>query len=403
MKLNPSWIREQFPALRNDCVFLDNAAGAQVSSGVIEKVTEAMTHFQVNVGGAYRESQRAGQVKADVRALAARFVNAEDARNIAFGPNATTLISLLAAGMARMLEPGDEVIVTGLDHHANVDPWRRLAEGGVVLKTWEPEGEHQELKLSSLDALLSNRTRLLAMTAASNALGTLTDVAGAARRARGVGAWTMVDAVHSAPHAMPDVQGWGADMVVHSPYKVFGPHMGILYLSDEVLQRLPAFGLSFFSDATTASWEPGTQSHEAIAGLGGVYDYLDACCQRLGVSSDRDGWLRVFQEFKRLEDSMTARLLEGLESVGAEWYGLPGVEGRTSTLSINLPDRRAADVAAGLAERRIAVANGHYYAYDLVMKTLGLAERGGAVRISVLHYNNDADVDAVIGGLRALA
>ncbi len=397
------WIRAQYPALESRTLFFDNAAGAQVPRSVVASITDALTTMNVNKGGAYKESQRVTEAKEKVRARVTAFLNAARPENVIFGPNATTLVTLLADGVGRTLSPGDEIIVTGLDHHANVDPWRRLEARGLIIKTWEPTGEEARLELSDLKPLLSSKTKLVAMTSASNALGTFTDVAGASKLVHDAGALVMVDAVHYAPHRLPDVAALGADMLVFSPYKVFGPHLGVLYLSDAMLDALPHHGLSFFPPAHPINWEPGTQNHEAILGFGGTFDYLDALARELGVEgSERERWEAVFMAFRRLEHALTQRLLTGLTDLPVEVYGLQTAEGRTATVSLNVKGYAPQEVAEKLAEQNIAVASGHYYAYDLMMEHLGLKDRGGAVRVSALHYNTPEEVDELLEALANL-
>ena len=401
--LPTSWIRAQYPALESRTLFFDNAAGAQVPRAVVAGVTDALTTMNVNKGGAYRESQRVTAAKEGVRTRVAAFLNAPRPENVVFGPNATTLVTLLADGVGRTLGPGDEIIVTGLDHHANVDPWRRLEARGLVVKTWQPTGEEARLELSNLQPLLSNKTKLVAMTAASNALGTLTDVPGAAELVHDAGALVMVDAVHYAPHRLPDVAALGADMLVFSPYKVFGPHLGVLYLSDAMLDTLPHHGLSFFPGAHPINWEPGTQNHEAILGFGGTFDYLDALAKALGAEgTERERWGTVFAAFGVHEHALTQRLLGGLADLPVEVYGLKTPEGRTATVSLNVKGYAPQEVAEKFAQQNIAVASGHYYAFDLMMKHLGLEARGGAVRVSALHYNTPEEVDALLEALANL-
>ena len=397
------WIRAQYPALESRTLFFDNAAGAQVPRAVVAGITDALTTMNVNRGGAYRESQRVTEAKEAVRARVAAFLNAPRPENVVFGPNATTLVTLLADGVGRTLSPGDEIIVTGLDHHANVDPWRRLSERGLVVKTWQPTGEETRLELPDLNSLLSNKTKLVAMTSASNALGTFTDVAGASKLVHDAGAKLMVDAVHYAPHRLPDVAALGADMLLFSPYKVFGPHLGVLYLSDVMLGALPHHGLSFFPGAHPINWEPGTQNHEAIVGFGGTFDYLDALARELGAEgTERERWGAVFEAFGRLEHALTERLLDGLADLPIKVYGLQTAEGRTATISLNVEGHAPQEVAEKLAAQNIAVASGHYYAYDLMMKHLGLKDRGGAVRVSALHYNTPEEVNALLKALANL-
>jgi cysteine desulfurase family protein (TIGR01976 family) len=402
------YIRKQYPALQKGdsdfpkTVYLDNAAGAQVPQHVVDNMVEAMTTMQVNKGGLYKASERITQIKEDVRALTATFLNTKP-DNIHFGPNSTTLNELLAQAVGRWLKPGDEVIISALDHHANRDPWRRLELQGIVIKTWETSAPHHTLELSNLQPLLTPKTKLVCMTAASNALGTLTPVKEAAKLIHEHGAKLMVDSVHYAPHFLPDVQTLGTDMMTFSPYKVFGPHLGVLYLSDEMRDTLSPPNLAFFEKGDTVNWEPGTQNHEGIHAWGGTFRYFEDLSKEMNLEgTERERWQKLFDAFQKHEKSLGQKLIDGLTNLGATVYGLPSIEGRTATVSMNLKDLPADKVATHLGSQGVAVANGHYYAYTLMMKTLDLEKRGGAVRISLLHYSSQEDVDAVLKALETL-
>ena len=394
-------VRRTFPALRRaEVVYLDNASGAQVPDRVVEAVVDALSTMQVNQGGAHAPSRRITAAKEAVRAKTATFLNAEGPEAVVFGPNATTLVTLLAASFANLVTPGDEVIVTALDHHANVDPWRALAQRGAVLRTWRPRGPEAILDVSDLHRLLTPRTRLVALTAASNALGTRPDVAAATAAAHAVGAWTMVDLVHAAPHVLPDVRALGADLAVMSPYKVIAPHLGVAYLAPAVRAAFTPPKLSFIPSHAPAAWEPGTQLHEAIVGWGAALDTLIAAGGP--ASDDRAALVAAYDAIALHEDQLAARLLAILDRCGMERYGLRGVVGRTATVAFNHPDLAPGAVAAALAEANVAVASGHYYAWRLMMDELGLRDRGGAVRVSALHYTDDADLAAFEGALARL-
>jgi cysteine desulfurase family protein (TIGR01976 family) len=397
------FIRNHYPALqKTDTVYLDNAAGSQVPQHVVDNVVEAMTTMQVNKGGLYKPSERVTHIKEDVRALTATFLNTQP-HNVHFGPNATTLNELLAQAVGRWLKPGDEIIISALDHHANRDPWRRLELQGIMVKTWETTAPHHTLELPTLQTLLTPKTKLVCMTAASNALGTLTPVKEAAKIIHVSGAKLMVDSVHYAPHFLPDVKAMGADMLTFSPYKVFGPHLGVLYLSDEMRETLKAPGLEFFDKGDTVNWEPGTQNHEGIHAWGGTFRYFEELSKEMKLEgTERERWQKLFDAFAEHEKALGQKLIDGLNGLGATVYGLPSIDGRTATVSMNLKDLSAESVAKHLGERGVAVANGHYYAYTIMMKTLGLEKRGGAVRISLLHYSNQDDVEAVLNTLKTL-
>jgi cysteine desulfurase family protein (TIGR01976 family) len=397
-------VRERFPALRaGDTVFLDNAAGAQVPVNVIDAVVTALTELHVNKGGAYARSVRVTEEKERVRERTARFLGVPDDGIVAFGPNATTLVTLLAGAVGRTLAPGDELIVTGLDHHANVDPWRSLEALGATVRTWQPRQPHATLELDDLRELLTPRTRLVAMTAASNLLGTRPDVAGAARLAHEAGALVFVDAVHLAAHLRPDMAALAADALVMSPYKLFGPHLGVLALGPRARAAFEGPALSFLDPHAAIGWEPGTQSHEAIIGFGAVFDYLDELADDLGIveADHARRWEAVMASAAAYEDELVGSLLTGLDDRGARRYGLPGVPGRTATVAFTMPGRDAPSVAEGLARRGIAVAAGHAYAHDLALLHLGLAPTRGAVRVSLVHYSDASDVAALLAALDA--
>lgn len=405
--LDVARVRRTFPALRaGEVVYLDNAAGAQVPDRVVDAVTEALAAHQVNRGAAYGPSRRVTARKEAVRARTADFVGAPEGALVAFGANATTLLTLAARSVGDALAVGDEVVVTALDHHANVDPWRALAARGVVVRTWRPRPPFGVLEVEDLRALLGPRTRLVAFTAASNALGTRTPVAEAAAAARAAGAWTMVDLVHAAPHDLPDVAGSGVDLAVFSPYKVFAPHLGVLVVGPSVRDRLAPPKLAFHAADEPQAWEPGTQSHEAIFGWGAALDHLAALGRDVAgaaaPAAERDAWRAAYEAIAAHESVLCERLLRGLDGLGFERYGLPGSEARTATVAFNHPDLAADRVATALADAGVAVAAGHFYAYDLVLGELGLATRGGAVRASAVHYNDESDVDALHAALAAL-
>lgn len=398
-------VRARFPALRQaEVVYLDNASGAQVPDRVVAAVGEALTTLQVNKGGAYGPSRRVTARKEVVRARTAAFLGATHADHVAFGPNATTLVVLLARAVGDALAAGDEVVVTALDHHANVDPWRQLAARGVVVRTWRPRAPFGTLELDDLRALLGPRTRLVAFTAASNALGTRTPVAEVAAAARAAGAWAFADLVHLAPHALPDVAAWGLDGAVFSPYKVFAPHLGALYLAPSLRERLSPPKLAFHDPLDPIAWEPGTQAHEAILGWGAALDHLGDVADALDVPSgpERGRWAAVYAAVHAHEEALVARLLRGLDALGCDRYGLPAAEGRTATVAFNHPELRPDAVASALADGGVAVAAGHFYAHDLVVHELGLGARGGAVRASALHYTDASDVDALLAALARL-
>lgn len=399
-------VRARYPALRHgEVVYLDNAAGAQLPDSVIDAVQHALVHLQVNRGGAYGPSQRVTAAKERVREATAAFVGAAPDTTVAFGANATTLVTLLAQAVGEALLPGDELVVTSLDHHANVDPWRALARRGMVVHTWRPRAPDMTLQLEDLLPLLGPRTRLVAFTAASNALGTRTAVADITAAVHAAGAWAMVDLVHHAPHDRPDLRRLGADMAVFSPYKVVAPHLGVLLLSAAVRAEFIAPKLAFIDEHDPHAWEPGTASHEAIIGWGAALDYLlDLGRGVLGDASvgPELAWSGAYRAIANHEQLLCRHLLDGLDRLGMQRYGLMGVAGRTATVAFNHPQLSARAVAEHLGLAGVAVAAGHYYAFELIQRELALAARGGAVRASALHYNDVGDIEALLAALATL-
>lgn len=398
-------VRKRIPAVAaGETTFLDNASGSQLPDRVLEAVYEAMTEMQVNKGGAYRASQRVTEAKERVRARTADFLGVpDDADGVAFGPNATTLLFLLAESIGDRLETGDEIVITGLDHHANRDPWRRLERRGVTIREWAPTRPDGRLDPDELEPLLNERTRVVAMTAASNLLGSHGPVREVGERLAGRSIRLVVDAVHYAPHHIPDVAAWQADAVAFSPYKVFAPHLGALWIESSWRSELPDWGLSFLP-AGPLRWEPGTQNHEAILGFGAALDHLAWLGHEAGASSaepERNAWQAGYAAAEAYELGLARELFAGLDARGAQRYGLAGVEGRTATVAFTLPGHEPAELASHLGSRGIAVAAGHAYAERLASEHLGLAH--GAVRVSLAHYSDRSDVAALFDGLDALA
>ena len=394
-------VRARFPALRAGAtVFLDNASGAQLPDAVIAAVTDAMTRLQVNKGGRYAASREVTEAKERVRSRTADFLGAcGDEAGVAFGPNATTLSFLLAEAVGGTLASGDEVVITGLDHHANRDPWRRLERLGVRVRSWTPRGPETLLEPNELDELLSDATRVVAVTGASNLLGSYVPLEEIGARLADHPARLVVDAVHLAPHRLPDVRAWGADAVLFSPYKVVAPHLGVLWIKGDWRAALPDWGLSFLPPGPLR-WEPGTQNHEAILGFGAALDHLAWLGHRTGAASDageRAAWTAGYAAAEAHERGLLARLLSGLDALGATRYGRPGVEGRTATVAFTMPGRSPLEIADAVGARGVAVAAGHAYAETLAREHLGLTD--GAVRASLLHYSAVSDVDALLEAL----
>jgi cysteine desulfurase family protein (TIGR01976 family) len=390
----PPDVRRRFPALAGEAAFLDGPGGSQVPHGVLEAMTSCLRGSNANLGGAFPTSAASDQVMEDGRAAVADFTGGAP-EGIAFGANMTTLNFLLAHAVARTLEPGDEIVVTRLDHDANVAPWLLVAaDHDLVVRHAPIRREDVTLDHDALEALIGERTKVVAFSLASNAVGSLTDPARIATAAHRVGALAWADGVHHAPHRRLRAGEWGLDVVLCSPYKFFGPHLGVAAIRPDLAASLPADRVRPAEERPAGHrFETGTQSHEAVAGATAAIGYLGSLG---GGSLDL-----AFERIETHENALSERFLAGVPD-GVELYGVRAVEGRTPTFCFNVPGMTPRAVAERLAERGIYVWDGDYYALE-PMRALGLAQRGGAVRAGFLHYTSDAEVDRLLAALRELS
>jgi cysteine desulfurase family protein (TIGR01976 family) len=386
-------VRERFPALRGDALFFDGPGGSQTPQEVLDAVADCLRDANANLGGAFPTSARAVEIMDTGRAAAADFTGAEP-DGIAFGANMTTLNFLLAHAVARTLAPGDEIVVTALDHDANISPWLLVADDhDLVVRQGPIRTDDVTLDHDALEALIGERTRVVAFTLASNAVGSLTDPARLAAAAHRVGALAWVDGVHLAPHRRLRARDWGLDVLLCSPYKFFGPHLGVAAIRPDLAESLPADRVRPAAEEPPGHrFEAGTQSHEAVAGTVAAIDYL----RWLG-----DGSLDTsFDRIADYEDSLSQRFLDGLPD-GVELYGVRGSQGRTPTFCFNAAGHTPRELAERLGERGIYVWDGDYYALE-PMRALGL-EASGAVRAGFLHYTTVQEVDRLLEALASLA
>ena len=393
-------LRALFPSLAQEvagrtAVFLDGPGGTQVPTPVMEAMTAYLSRDNANTGGLFATSQRTVETVAAARVEMARFLRAVRPEEIVFGQNMTSLTFALSHALRRTWQAGDEVIVTTLDHDANVAPWLLAAnDAGATVQAWEFRCEDGTLRLEDLERMLRPNTRLVALTHASNALGTIPDVAAAVRlvRAKAPEAMVFIDAVHYTPHNPVDVQALDCDFLTCSAYKFCGPHLGILYGKYAHLDRLTAYKVRASSNQPPGKWETGTQSFESIAGLRACLAYLT-----------RIGGMERIREY---EIGLTRAFLAQAQGVpGLKIYGLtdPAHAGeRTPTFGVTLEGWNARDVARHLGEQGIFVWDGHFYALGVVER-LGLEKQGGLVRIGFAHYNTLEEVARVVRALSALA
>ncbi len=392
-------IRSRFPAFEDGTVYVDGPAGTQVPRSVIEAVSQAMTRSVSNVGGPFAASERSGSVVASARLALADLVGGDD-DEIVFGPNMTTLTFAFSRAVSQTWQPGDRIVVTRLEHDANFTPWvRAAADRGVEVDFWDIDPTEVSLDPERLAALVSKRTRLVAVTGCSNAFGTTVDVGLAAEIAHSVGARCYVDAVHLTPHRRIDVEAMGVDALVCSAYKFFGPHVGVLWGRAEWLRSIEPYKVRPAPESAPGKFETGTPSFPLLAGAAAAVDYLAS----LGDGPDRRTRLdRAFEAIGRVETELGERFLDGLPA-GVRVWGRPTMSGRVSTFAIEVEGRPAAEVSAELGRRGIATWPGDYYAVE-PMRRLGWLDRGGLVRIGFLHVNTIDEVDRVleaVGQIRA--
>jgi cysteine desulfurase family protein (TIGR01976 family) len=374
-------VRARFTALQNELAFFDGPGGTQVPDSVIDAVSRYYREDNANVGGPYATSRRTEAVITQARLAAASFLGC-NSEEVAFGPSMTALNFALTRTAARQFQKGDEIVVTKLDHDANVAPWLELAfDLGFVVRFAEIH-EDTTLDLADLERQLSERTKVVAFPLAANSVGTLTDVRRIVDLAHEAGALAWADAVHYGPHGPIDVNELGVDVLICSPYKFFGPHMGLAYGRAELLEHWRPYKVRPAPDEPVGKrFETGTLQHELLAGFVAAVEYIESI-----------GWDAI----RAQERALGERFLDGLPE-RYTLYGLPTMDGRVATFAFNHPELSAREVATRLGERRIAVWWGDYYAVE-VMKRFGLGE-DGAVRAGIVHYNTAEEVDRLLEGL----
>jgi cysteine desulfurase family protein (TIGR01976 family) len=407
--LDITWVRSQFPSLATEvdgqtAVFLDGPAGTQVPAQVIAAIQNYLTTSNANTHGAFQTSGRSDAMIAGTREVMADFFHC-DPCEVVFGQNMTTLTFAVSRAIGRELGPGNEILLTTLDHDANFSPWKALEEKGVVIRVADIHEADCTLDLEDLKSKLSHRTKLVAVGYASNAVGTINPVREIARLAHAAGAMIFIDAVHYAPHGLTDVKDLDCDFLVCSPYKFFGPHMGVLYGKREHLERFRPYKVRPASDQIPDRWETGTQTHELIAGTRAAVEYIAG----VGRHSDptaktrREALAAAYQTTVAYERRLITRLIEGLQTIpGLRIYGITDptrFEERCSTLSLRIGDHPPRTIAEFLATRGIFTWDGNYYALNLTER-LEVEQKGGMLRIGLVHYNTVEEVDRLLGALR---
>jgi len=405
-------LRARFPALAREvdgrpAIFLDGPGGTQVPQAVIDAVAEYYRTSNANDGGAFATSEATVALSRAAHEAAADLVGAASADEVKFGANMTTLTFHISRSIAAALTPGDEIVVTTLDHEANVAPWRAAAaDRGLLVRQVDIHVADGTLDLDDLDAKLGRRTRLVAVSWASNALGTINPVAEIVRRAHAVGAWTYVDAVHFAPHGLLDVQAIDTDFLVTSAYKWFGPHAGVLYGRAGILERLPAYKVRPAHDRV----ETGTPNFEGLAGTLAAVGYLEDVGRHAGGArpgtTRRQHLAAAMGAIGTYERGLGHRLLAGLAAIpGVRVWGITDprrLAERTPTVAVTVQRQHPRTVAAALGRQGIFAWDGDFYARALIER-LGLADSGGVVRLGLVHYNTTEEVDRTLEAIEGIA
>jgi len=413
-----SAVRSQFPALQETdahgrpYVYFDGPGGTQVPQRVIDAMGDYLVHANANHGGHFITSRRNDDIIDQARADMADFFNASSSREIVFGANMTSLTFSFSRAIGRMLQSGDEIIVTHLDHDGNIAPWAVLEEKGIIIKWADFKPEDCRLDLDHLASLLNDKTKMVALGYASNAVGTINPIAEIAEMVHAAGAWLWVDAVHYAPHGPIDVQGAGCDFLVCSAYKFFGPHVGVLWGQLDLLEQLAAYKVRPSKSTPPHKFETGTLNHEGLAGISAAIDYLAEVGRNYGNplnSTDDDTRNRYTERRRELKLAMDAimayerplfaDLLTGIQKIsGIRIYGItdPMESGqRCPTLAFTREGFTPSQIAEHLGNHGIFVWEGNYYALAVTQR-LGVEDSGGMVRVGLAHYNTKEEIDRLL-------
>ncbi|MBV8638989.1 MAG: cysteine desulfurase-like protein [Candidatus Eremiobacteraeota bacterium] len=402
-------VRAEFPALAltdggRPRIYLDNPAGTQVPKRVAEATARALLETNANLGGYFVTSRQAEQTIEDARERVAQFLGAASSREIIVGPSMTSLTFRLSRALARRLAPGDEIVVTRMDHDGNISPWlAAAADRGLVVRWLDFDRDSWRIEPSALDRVLTHRTRIVALNYASNLTGSINDVRTLVERIHAAGALAYVDAVQFAPHGFIDVAHLGCDFLACSSYKFFGPHMGIVYGRESLLEDLEAYKVRPATNDLPWRFELGTPQIELFAALGATIAYYDWLGEELGEQGDTRAKMRAaFAASRQWEEQLARRLIEGLQHLeGTTIFGITdpaSAEDRVPTVSFVHAAISTDDIAKAMADRNIFVWSGNNYALELV-RTLGLNEEAGVVRIGAAHYNTAAEIDATLEAL----
>ncbi len=401
--LNLAWVRSQFPALATDFVFMDNAGGSQILGRVVDRIADYLRTTNVQLGATYEVSRRAQERVDEATRVLATYVNARDPSEVMLGSSSSMLLRIVSLALGKTWREGDEVVVTDCDHEANIGPWADLAERGIVVKTWSVNRESWRLERADLERLMTPRTRLVALTHASNLIGTIHPIREFAQFVHGRRALLCVDGVAFAPHRRVDVQALGADLYVFSFYKVYGPHCAMLCARRELLEELPRFNHFFLDEYVPYRLQPGNVNYELTHGLGGLPEYVEELADGDGMkrpAGDRSRALDLaFDRIARHEEALAERLLAFLrDRRGVRILGIREADRdrRVPTVSFVTDGKSSEAVVSAVDAQGIGIRWGDFYARRLVDN---LKLPGGVVRVSLVHYNTLEEVDRLVAVL----
>ena len=409
--LDLTWVRPQFPSLAQTvngqpAVFLDGPGGTQVPQRVIDAISGYLAHDNANTGGAYHTSRNTDRMIGEARAAMGAFLNC-DADEVVIGANMTSLTYAMSMAIGRDLGPGDEIVVTLLDHDANFSPWKALEEKGVIVRAAKFKPVDCTLDMADLARQITDHTRLVAVGYASNAVGTINDVAEVVRLTRAAGALSYIDAVHYAPHGLIDVRALDCDFLACSTYKFFGPHMGVLYGKRAHLQRLVPYKLRPNTNSIPNCWEWGTLNHECIAGIKACVDYWEELGRLANPSAEsrRAAIMAAHAAIHQHERALTEKMIAGLTAIpGLKLYGIVDrrrFDERCATFAVRVDGHTPLELATKLGERGFFTWDGNYYALNLT-EWLKVESSGGFLRIGLVHYNTAEEVERLIAALREI-
>jgi cysteine desulfurase family protein (TIGR01976 family) len=418
MPLDPSVIRQQFPSLDRPAVFFDNPGGTQIAKHSLDRINRYLLECNANHEGAFATSQQSDAVLHEAHTAMADFLNAPSPEEIVFGANMTTLTLHISRSLARTLDPGDEIVVTRLDHDANISPWLLVAEDRGCKVTWvDFDVEDYTLKLDDFEKALERKPKIVAFGYASNATGTINPVRKLTKMAKDAGALVYIDAVQYAPHGPIDVQAIGCDFLVCSAYKFFGPHVGALYGKLELLEDLKAYKVRPAPDTPPGKWMTGTQNHEGISGVLGALEYFEWLAGRFadaqknslleeGITGRRLNLKAAMTAIRAYEFELSRALIEAIQAVpGTHIHGLTDMkrlDERVPTVSFTLEGKHPREIAEALGREDFYVWDGNYYALA-VTERLGLEDSGGMLRVGAAHYNTLDEVARFGEALKKIA